>query len=689
MSFDTFKAEAATIKNGEAILADGKDTDFKGEFKSLVGSYKKLLKDSRRLVRMSDRSEERLKQAHQRIVEQQQELERAHQKLSQHAEILEERVRERTKELVASQAKLERLVALGIALSSERQHQRFIEMILDGAKELTNADGGIVFVRDDDDRMVQQLLRVDSLELRQGGIGGGDIEYEPVSMRDADGRPNYFNLVSHVALTRRTVAVANAYESKDFEFGEIRDFDAQNDYHTGSLLAVPLRPRQGEVIGVLLLLNARAESSGRVLAFTDEMSEFVQALTSQAAVAMDNQNLIEAQEKLFDSIIRLLASAIDTKSPYTGGHCERVPQLGMSLARAACEDFEGPFAEFDMNEDDWREFRIAAWLHDCGKVTTPEYVVDKATKLETIYNRIHEIRTRFEVKLRDYIIDYKDALLAGAGEPEALRADLDAKIAELRDSFEFIAESNIGSERMAGERVERMSEIAEITWERHFDDRLGLSEDELRRLAKAPPSELPVEEKLIVDKREHIIARPRGTGTFDPKYGFKVKVPKNLYNLGELYNLSIERGTLTDEERFKINEHIIQTIIMLEELPFPKNMSRVAEFAGGHHESMIGTGYPRGLKRDEMSLQARILAIADIFEALTASDRPYKKAKTLDVSLRIMSGMRDRQHIDPDLFSLFLRSGVFRDYAEQFMDEEQIDEVDIANYLEAPAVAAE
>jgi hypothetical protein len=321
------------------------------------------------------------------------------------------------------------------------------------------------------------------------------------------------------------------------------------------------------------------------------------------------------------------------------------------------------------------------WLHDCGKVTTPEYVVDKATKLETIYNRLHEIRTRFEVVMRDAEIAYLKAVLAG-GDEASLRRERDRRLAEIDDDYAFIAECNVGGEFMAPERIERVKRIAATTWLRTLDDRLGLSVAERRRLEGIPPSTLPVEEPLLADRPEHVVERPPGDRVApDNPHGFQIDVPRHKYNFGEVYNLCIERGTLTAEERYTINDHIVQTIVMLSELPFPKQMRRVPEYAGGHHETMIGTGYPRRLRREDMSLPARAMAIADIFEALTASDRPYKKPKTLSESLRIMAAMRDERHIDPDLFDLFLTSGIYRTYAEAHLRPEQIDAVDIGPLL--------
>ena len=409
----------------------------------------------------------------------------------------------------------------------------------------------------------------------------------------------------------------------------------------------------------------------------------IEALASQAAVALDNQMLIDAQRTLFRAVLKVFAGAIDAKSSYTGGHCHRVPELTNMLARAADAETAGPLADFHLTELEWYELEVAGGLHDCGKVTTREFVVDKATKLETIYNRIHEIRTRFEIVKRDAEIAYLQAVMAGGDEP-ALRAARDARLAELDDDFAFVAECNMGGEFMAPEKIGRLQRIAEITWLRTLDDRLGLSWEESARQPQTRAT-LPAVEHLLADKPSHLIAHDGPPLAPDNPWGFVVKPPAYKANLGEVYNLSIRRGTLNDEERYHINDHIVQTIIMLEALPYPKHLRRVPEWAGGHHEKMDGTGYPRGLKRDQMSVPARIMMIADIFEALTARDRPYKARKMLSECIDIMARMSGEGHIDPDLFALFLNSGVYRDYADIFMLPDQIDEVDIARYLGTPA----
>jgi HD-GYP domain-containing protein (c-di-GMP phosphodiesterase class II) len=410
--------------------------------------------------------------------------------------------------------------------------------------------------------------------------------------------------------------------------------------------------------------------------------EFHKLSTSIVSMSKSIQKYEKEQINLIDSFIKILAEAIDSKSAYTGGHCKRVPELAISLAKVACESKHGELADFNFkSQEQWREFKIAAWLHDCGKIVMPEYVVDKATKLETIYNRIHEIRTRFEVLHRDATIKYYEQLIQNPQNKNQLEEELKQKYEKLSSDFEFIAKCNIGGEFMEQSSIDRLEEIAQITWLRNFDNRLGLSHEELRRIENKEAF-VPVIENLLQDKNEQIIYRMRKIDLDEyKKFGFKMDVPKYERNLGEFYNLSIKKGTLTNEERFKINEHIIMTIKMLENIPFTSNLKKVPEYAGSHHETMIGTGYPRKLVKNEISIPARIMAIADIFEALTAADRPYKKAKTLSESIKIMSFMRDDEHIDSDLFEIFLTSGVYKEYAKNFLLDEQIDEVDIKKYL--------
>lgn len=583
-------------------------------------------------------------------------------------QFLDAAVQKRTKDLVVAQGKLENLIQTGLELGQERDRIALLRKILFGGKTLLNCDAGTLY------------MVTEHKTLRFAHCTNNDeLQSFEIPLYDETGVPVERFMSTWSALHNEPIIVDDVYSETRFDVSGAKKMDAESGYRTVSVLTVPLSPREGEVIGVMQFLNALNPETGTVIPFPPEVLRFVMAMAAQAAVALDNFQLVEAQKELLDAMIKLIAGAIDAKSPYTGDHCERVPELGVMLAEAASAVNEGPLAEFSFKTDDeWREFRIGAWLHDCGKVTTPEYVVDKGSKLETIYNRIHEVRMRFEVLLRDARISELEAVAAGADPVKALER-YEARRTQLADDFAFIAECNLGGEFMAPEKLERLKRIAEETWLRHYDDRIGLPYEELKRYLDEPAT-LPATEKLLADKLQHVIPRT-DKRSIDPKWGFKIKVPENLYNYGEVYNLSVGRGTLTEEERFKITEHVMQSLMMLEQLPLPKNMRRIPEYAGTHHETLIGSGYPRRMDEAEITIPMRIMAIADVFEALTASDRPYKKAKTLSESINILSFLKKDKHIDPALFDLLLTSGVYKRYAEKYLLPEQIDDVDISKYV--------
>jgi len=425
----------------------------------------------------------------------------------------------------------------------------------------------------------------------------------------------------------------------------------------------------------LIVENSKIQERkfSEVRAIETNIIEFEALSDSLVSMSQSIQKHEKSQEALLDSIVKLIAEAIDKKSPYTGKHCERVPEIAQLLLDAANRSDLGVFQNFSLtSKDELRAFEIGSWLHDCGKVTTPEYVVDKAVKLETIYNRIHEIRMRFEVLWRDAQIAY----LSKEIDSIALKKRQET----LLDDFAFIAMVNRGGEFMDKTKQERVKEIGKITWQRYFDNRLGLGIVEQKRY-KENEQVYPVTENLLSDKTEHLVARENFDHDAYALEGFKMEVPEYLYNYGEVYNLCIGKGTLTEEERYKINEHVVMSIKMLEKIPFPQNMEKIPEYAGTHHETLIGTGYPKKLSKEDLSIPSRIMAIADIFEALTASDRPYKKAKTLSESMEIMHKMVEEEHIDKDLFELFLTADIYKTYAQQHLKPEQIDEVDVKRYL--------
>jgi len=521
---------------------------------------------------------------------------------------------------------LDQLIEIGLSLSGETEIDRLLERILLTAKQMTHADGGTLYTLSEDRQRLQfRILRTDSLGLAFGGTQAWASPTDwaaplPTQFTDLplfleNGQPNHHMVAAHVALSGETANIPDVYTETRFDFSGTRRFDASTGYRSVSFLTVPLKNHAGEVIGVLQLINAMAPRSRTVRAFTAGEQRLIESLASQAAVALTNRLLIRQLEALFEALVQLITTAIDEKSPHTGGHCARVPELTMMLAEAVNETREGPLADVTLTERDRYELRIAALLHDCGKITTPVHIVDKATKLQTIFDRIGLIDTRFEIARRDLEI----AFLKG----EMSREQRDARMAALQADQDFLRKANIGSESMKEADVSRVRDIA------HAYRWIGSEGDE-----------------------------------------------KDFLDTEEIENLSIRYGTLTDAERQIINHHIELTIRMLERLPWPKHLRNVPEYAGGHHERMDGKGYPRGLTRDQMSVQARCMGIADIFEALTASDRPYKPGKKLSEALQILGRMKLDGHIDPDLFNVFIWEKVYQSYAEKYLPPEQIDAID-------------
>ena len=567
-------------------------------------------------------------------------------------------------QLSARSSRLNGLIETCIMMSMSRDRAALLQQLLGEGRRLLNCDGATMYMVTD-----QETLRFE-LRTRSDPLPSMQIPlYDPQT-----GRPNENYVSVYTALNNRSIRIDDVYTETRFDLSGTRAFDVASGYRTVSMLTVPIAPRGGAPIGVLQFMNALDPISGGIVPFDPESVGLVEALAAQAAVALDNLELVESQKQLMESLIRVLATAIDAKSPYTGRHCERVPELAMQLAKAACDATEGALKTFGFrSEEEWEEFRIGAWLHDCGKVTTPEYVIDKATKLETIHNRIHEVRMRFEVLRRDLEIARLRVQLAGTW-TEADEAVHAASLARLDQDFAFVAKCNVGTEAMDDDAIEQLLRIGELRWTRHFDDRLGLSEAELAARSGETVPALPCSEPLLADRARDIIGRPDGDQP-DPSYQFRMDVPEHLYNRGELYNLSVRSGTLTREERYKINEHMVHTVMMLEQMPFPKHLRRVPEYAGTHHERMDGKGYPRQLGPEQLSVPSRIMAVADIFEALTAADRPYKKPKKLSEALRVLQKMSGA-HVDADIFNLFLSSGIYLSFARQHLDVSQIDVTD-------------
>jgi HD-GYP domain-containing protein (c-di-GMP phosphodiesterase class II) len=515
-----------------------------------------------------------------------------------------------------STALMQQLLGISSSLSSEKDIDQLLENILQAAMQITNADAGSLYRVADEKLLKFEIVHTKSKGVHLGGKSNKSIAIPPLPLFKEDGIPDLGRVVCYAYHKEQTVNVADAYNAEGFDFTGTHKFDAANDYRSTSFLTVPMKNHESEIIGVLQLINATDPNSGNVVPFTAESQEIVEALSSQAAVALTNRMLILHLEELFESFIGLINHAIDDKSPYTGGHCHRVPDLTMMLADAVNRCNSGPLKEFTLNDGDRQELKIAGLLHDCGKITTPVHVVDKSTKLEKIFDRINLIEVRSEIVLRDIQLALAQKFIT---ETEA-----EQRRDQLIDDYNFLSHTNIGGEFMKDADVQRVHDIA----------------------------------------KRYIWQDVSGT-----KHPFLSEE--------EINNLTIRAGTLNNEERQIINHHIDLTISMLEKLPWPKHLRNVTEYAGGHHEKMDGKGYPKGLTREQMSVPARCMGIADIFEALTAKDRPYKKGKTLSESLEILGKMKLGQHVDPDLFDIFIWEKVYEEYALKFLDESQIDVVDV------------
>ncbi|MBK7766990.1 MAG: GAF domain-containing protein [Sulfuritalea sp.] len=530
--------------------------------------------------------------------------------------------------------RLEQLNAIGAALSKERDTNRLLETILIAAKTITHADGGTLYRMTEDRRALRfEILRTDSLNIAMGGTTGVAINFPNLPLTNDKGESNDSMVAAHAAIHDKTVNIADAYTEAGFDFSGTRSFDARTGYRSQSFLTVPMKNHEGEIIGVLQLINAQDPLTRQVTPFSSADQSLAESLASQAAIALTNRLLITQLEQLFEAFINLINMAIDEKSPYTGGHCQRVPALTMMLAEAVDATAEGPLASFRMDERDRYELKIAGLLHDCGKVTTPVHVVDKATKLQTLFDRIHLVETRFEVLKRDAEIKAlrKQLALRENADPaadEQIWQDCQEELRLLDEDRQFLRKANVGGEAMKEEDMQRVRDIGSGRKWRNVDG-----------------------------------------------------VEAEFLDADEMLNLGIRAGTLTQKEREIINHHIVATIKMLEQLPWPRHLTKVPEYAGGHHERMDGKGYPKGLTREQMSWQARMMGIADIFEALTARDRPYKPGMKLSQAMGIMANFKKNGHIDPDLFDVFVKQGVYRRYAEQFLDAGQIDEVDVAALL--------
>jgi len=515
-------------------------------------------------------------------------------------------------------AHVHELVKIGLALSAEKNLEILLEMIVSEARRFTHADGGTLYIKDEEEgSLAFSIVQNDSLKVRMGGTGE-QITWPSVQLINKDGSENRKNVSAFCALSGKAINIPDVYDAKGFDFQGTKDFDKTTGYRSQSMLVIPMRDHEDEIIGVLQLLNAMDRNTGQVVEFPENEIEIITSLASQAAIAINNVRLIRGLEELLNSFVASIAAAIDDKSPYTGGHIERVAELTEEIVGVINRAESGKFKDTVLNPDEVKEIKLAAWMHDVGKISTPEYVVDKSTKLETIFDRIAIVKPRIELLKKDAEIRLlREALAAGKG--TAPEDAIDAEKKKYEEYGSFLEKVNIGGEFLKDDSVDKIKELAGLGYE------LG---------GKTMP----------------------------------------LLNEDEVKNLTIRKGTLTEDERQVINNHVNVGIKMLTSLPFPRKLRQVPLYAGAHHEKLDGSGYPNHLKEEAIPLQARILAVADVFEALTAADRPYKEGKRLSESMRILGFMEKDRHLDSDLCDLLVESGLIQKYAKKHLSERQQDD---------------
>ena len=515
-----------------------------------------------------------------------------------------------------TQNNLKKLIDIGIALSKEKNINILLEMILNEARIISNSDGGTVYLLSEDNKKLNfEIMQTESLGIKFGGssIPVPESIY-PVKLYNDDGTKNLNNVSAVCALTGKTINIKNAYNNDEYDFSGVKGFDEKHNYHSKSFLNVPLKNHKDKVIGVLQLLNAQKKDE--IVSFSEELVDLVEALSSQASVALTNQLLINEQKKLFRSFIKLVVDALDNKDPVTGGHCNRVPLISMMIADYINSDVDDMYKDFSFSDDEMDELYVAAWLHDFGKVATPDHIMNKSTKLQGLYDKIDQVKLRFEILKRDIMIDMYEK---NSGKLD--QTTINDKLNKVKNDFIFLEKSNLGGEYMSKELQDKVYEIAK--------------------------------NKITIDNELLPILSEK-----------------------EVDFLTISRGTLSEEDRQIMENHVSLSYELLDKLPYPEHLKQVPFYAGCHHEKLNGEGYPNGYKEEQLPLQARIIAIADVFEGLTAPDRPYKKPYKLSKALKILKFMVNDGEIDPTLFRLLITKKLYLKYAHENLDSEQIDVID-------------
>ncbi|MFC1898148.1 HD domain-containing phosphohydrolase [Candidatus Cloacimonadota bacterium] len=506
---------------------------------------------------------------------------------------------------------VQRLTNVGIALSAEKDINKFFLLTLVEALYFTNADACTIYTISEDQKFLDfKVVCTLSKNLR---LGMADTSKWPsIPLYDENNEKRMANFVSYVAHTGDPLRIDDVYDQDIFDASGTKKYDGNNNYRSKSMAAIPLKNHENEVLGVVQLINALDEN-GEVISFSDDNMMMLSSLSSQAAIALSNKKLIQGLESLLYQFIKSIAAAIDRKSKNTGGHIDRVASLSEMLSKKIQVD-EVYYPDIKFTDDELQEISLAGWMHDVGKITTPVFVQDKGKKLETIFDRLELVNTRIDLVEKVIENDILCGLKKG-------REELQPILDKLESYRKFITVCNTGGEFMADEKLALLDQILAFRYKSGEKEYYLINEDEHK-------------------------------------------------------NLGIRRGTLLWEEILKMREHALVSYEMLNELTFPKKFKNVPLYASAHHERLNGKGYPNELTEDQLPLQARIIAVADVYEALTASDRPYKPGKTLSETFRILGFMAKDRDIDSKLLNLFIDSKLYMEYAEKYLKKEQIDEVD-------------
>jgi HD-GYP domain-containing protein (c-di-GMP phosphodiesterase class II) len=529
---------------------------------------------------------------------------------------------------IKDRTNLQHFIDISIRLTTEKEPQLLLDEILQVVMSIANSDAGSIYSITEDDQLKFETVINKSLNLYLGGGSDRFVSFPNIDLY-IDGKPNQRAIVAHAVNSGKVINIPDVYAALPFDMSAAREMDARTGYRTQSMLTIPLKDHQDDILGVIQLINVK-DSNNNIIPFSEELVTLIRSFASLGAIALTNSSLIKEMEELFSTFAETIAMAIDEKSPHTGGHCKRVPALTLMLADAVNAISKGPLASFSMSDSDRHQLDIAGWLHDCGKIATPDHIMEKATKLETIFDRISFIDAKFEIVSRDLKINYQEQIILAMknGKPvevQQLERLLDTELKQVALDRALLQRINVGGEFLGDKELAQIERIA---------------------------------------KHYHLVIND-------------IRTP--LLNDDEVENLSIRRGTLTAGEHDVMKRHMDVTKNILDALPFPKHLSKVSEYALGHHEKLDGTGYPRGLTKEQMSVPARLMAITDIFEALSAVDRPYKKAKPVSECLFILGTMVEKNHLDPDIFAVFIESGVYKNYISEYANPEQLDDVDLNN----------